>query len=269
MTPKRVIPCLDIQNGRIVKGVRFTALRDAGDPVEIARVYEAQGADELALLDIAATNENRGTLVDLVRAVARAISIPLIVGGGIRSPGDIQNILDVGARKVSLNTAAVLDPALLEEAARQFGRERLIVAIDAALNVDSGSGWTVLTHGGNQRSSWDVVAWAQEAARLGAGEILLTSKDRDGARNGYDLPLIRAVADAVSTPVIASGGVGSLEHFLQGLVDGHADAVLAASVFHFGEFTIPQVKVYLARHGIQVHSLPPNSGGPAQSEVVL
>ena len=267
MNPKRIIPCLDIQNGRVVKGVNFTALRDAGDPVEIARAYEAQGADELAFLDIAATTENRGTIVELARTVARAISIPLTVGGGIRNLADIQKILDAGAQKVSLNTAAILNPLLLYYPARQFGRERLMVAIDAASKADGQSGWTVLTHGGGQRSSWDVVAWAKEAERLGAGEVLLTSKDCDGALSGYDLPLTRAVADAVSVPVIASGGVGRLEHFLQGIVEGHADAVLAASVFHFGTFTIPQVKDYLASHGVPVHSRPAAADGPSPQEV--
>lgn len=254
MTAKRIIPCLDMANGRVVKGVRFVNLRDAGDPVEVARAYEAQGADEITFLDINASNDGRDTMVETVRAVAQQIFMPLTVGGGIRTLADIQRILQAGADKVSLNTAAVLNPALIHDASEQFGAQCVVLAIDARRKPD-GSGWTVLTHGGRKETPLEAVEWAREGVRLGAGEILVTSMDCDGTQAGYDLPLTRAIADAVGVPVIASGGVGSLQHFLDGIVEGHADAVLAASVFHFGTFTIPQVKEYLAQHGVEVRPL--------------
>lgn len=253
MPAKRIIPCLDIAGGRVVKGIRFVDLRDAGDPVEVARAYEAQGADELVFLDITASSDNRETLVDVVRAVAREVFMPLTVGGGIRSPADIRRMLQAGADKVSLNTAAILNPALIDDASRQFGSQCIVLAIDARRHVD-GPGWTVYTHGGRTPTRLDTVEWAQECVRRGAGEILLTSMDRDGTRDGYDLELTRAIADAVPVPVIASGGVGSLEHLYAGIHDGHADAVLAASIFHFGEFTIPQAKAYLAQRGIEIRT---------------
>ena len=253
MPAKRIIPCLDIAGGRVVKGVRFVELRDAGDPVSVARAYEAQGADELTFLDITASSDARDTMVDVVRAVASQVFMPLTVGGGIRTPADVRRMLMAGADKVSLNTAAILDPSLIDVASRQFGAQCIVLAIDARRNADR-PGWTVHTHGGRRPTSLDAVQWAVEGVRRGAGEILLTSMDCDGTKNGYDVPLVRAVADAVSVPVIASGGVGTLEHMRQGIVDGHADAVLAASIFHFGEFTVPQAKAYLAERGIEVRS---------------
>ena len=254
MPAPRIIPCLDIAGGRVVKGIRFVDLRDAGDPVAVARAYETQGADELVFLDITASNEDRDTLVDVVRAVAREVFMPLTVGGGIRSPADIRRMLQAGADKVSLNTAAILNPALIDDASRQFGTQCIVLAIDARRNVDGRPGWTVYTHGGRQPTRLDAVEWAREGVRRGAGEILLTSMDRDGTRDGYDLELTRAIADAVPVPVIASGGVGSLDHLCAGIRDGHADAVLAASIFHFGEFTIPQAKAYLAQRGIEIRT---------------
>jgi cyclase len=252
MPAKRIIPCLDITGGRVVKGVRFVELRDAGDPVSVAQAYEAQGADELTFLDITASSDGRDTMLEVVRAVARQVFMPLTVGGGIRTPADIRRMLQAGADKVSLNTAALLNPGLIDDAARQFGSQCTVLAIDARRNVDGRPGWTVYTHGGRHPTELDAVAWACEGVRRGAGEILLTSMDRDGTKDGYDLPLTRAIADAVPVPVIASGGVGTLDHLRAGIVDGHADAVLAASIFHFGEFTVPQAKDYLARHGIEV-----------------
>lgn len=256
MPAKRIIPCLDIAGGRVVKGVNFVNLRDAGDPVAVARAYEAQGADELTFLDITASNDGRDTIVETVRAVARQVFMPLTVGGGIRTLDDIRRILHAGADKVSLNTAAVLRPGLISEASEQFGAQCIVLAIDARRRTDGRPGWDVTTHGGRRPTALEAVAWAQEGVRLGAGEILLTSMDRDGTRDGYDLELTRAISDSVGVPVIASGGVGTLDHFRGGIAEGHADAVLAASVFHFGTFTIPQVKAYLASHGIEVRPPP-------------
>lgn len=252
MPAKRIIPCLDIAGGRVVKGVNFVNLRDAGDPVAVARAYEAQGADELTFLDIRASHDGRDTIVETVRAVARQVFMPLTVGGGIRTLDDIRRILQAGADKVSLNTAAVLRPELISEASTQFGAQCIVLAIDARRRTDGRPGWDVTTHGGRRPTALEAVAWAQEGVRLGAGEILLTSMDCDGTQDGYDLELTRAISDSVPVPVIASGGVGTLDHFRAGIVEGHADAVLAASVFHFGTFTIPQVKAYLASHGVEV-----------------
>ncbi|HWP35165.1 MAG TPA: imidazole glycerol phosphate synthase subunit HisF [Thermodesulfobacteriota bacterium] len=250
---RRVIPCLDVKDGRVVKGVRFVALRDAGDPVEAAAAYDAQGADELVFLDIAASAEGRGILLDVVRRTAEAVFMPLTVGGGIRTLDDIRRLLEAGADKVSLNTAAVADPAFVEEAARRFGSQCITVAIDARRVAAAGPPrWEVVTHGGRRPTGLDAVEWARRAAALGAGEILLTSMDRDGTRLGYDLELTRAVARAVPVPVVASGGVGSLEHLYEGLALGEASAVLAASIFHYGEATIAEAKAYLAARGIPV-----------------
>jgi len=249
---KRIIPCLDIAAGRVVKGVRFVELRDAGDPVAVARAYEAQGADELTFLDITASSDERDTLVDVVRAVAAQVFMPLTVGGGLRTPADIRRMLQAGADKVSLNTAAILNPGLIRDASRQFGSQCIVLALDARRNTGGRPGWTVYTHGGRNPTALDAVEWAVEGVRLGAGEILLTSMDRDGTRDGYDLELTRAIADAVPVPVIASGGVGTLDHLADGILLGRADAVLAASIFHFGEFTIPQAKARLAARGIEV-----------------
>ncbi len=251
MTPKRIIPCLDIAGGRVVKGVKFAQLRDAGDPVETAQAYEAQGADELTFLDITASHEARETIVDVVRAVAKQVFMPLTVGGGIRTAADVRRMLLAGADKVSLNTAAVQNPDLINETAVAFGSQCVVLAIDARKKAD-GSGWDVYTHGGRKSAGRDAVEWAREGAQRGAGEILLTSMDRDGTKDGYDLEVTRAISDAVSIPVIASGGAGTLEHLYEGIAVGHADAVLAASIFHFGEFTIRQTKEYLKNRGIEV-----------------
>ena len=253
MLAKRIIPCLDIDHGRVVKGVQFIALRDAGDPVEVAKRYNDEGADEITFLDISASYEERGTLADVVSAVAAQVFIPLTVGGGVRSGEDIRTLLLAGADKVSINSAAVRDPELVRAAARRFGNSCIVVAIDAKRVDDH---WEVFTHGGRKATGLDAVAWAQRMAEYGAGEILLTSMDRDGTGVGFDIALTRAVADAIPVPVIASGGVGSLEHFAAGVREGHADAVLAASVFHFGQFRIPEVKAYLATQGIAVRQTP-------------
>jgi cyclase len=247
---KRIIPCLDVHAGRVVKGVNFVKLRDAGDPVEIARGYNEAGADELAFLDITASSDARDTIVDVIERVADEVFIPLTVGGGVRRVEDVRKLLNAGADKVSINTAAVEDPALVEEAARRFGSQAIVVAVDAR-SRGPGS-WEVYTHGGRRARGIDAVEWAGEMARRGAGEILLTSMDRDGTRSGFDLELTRAVAEAVTVPVIASGGVGALEHLAQGIEQGRADAVLAASVFHFGEITIPEAKAFLAARGIEM-----------------
>jgi len=249
MLAKRVIPCLDVKDGRIVKGVRFVDLRDAGDPVEAALAYDAQGADELVFLDITASHENRDTMLEVVRRTAEGIYMPLTVGGGIRSIDDVRRLLRAGADKVSFNTAALARPAVITEAAERFGSQCIVVAIDARLDGDH---WSVYTHGGRRPAGRDAVAWAREVVELGAGEILLTSMDRDGTKDGYDLELTRAIADAVTVPVIASGGAGTLEHFREALVEGGADAALAASLFHFGIHTIAEVKTYLAEHGVEV-----------------
>jgi cyclase len=250
MLCKRLIPCLDVKDGRVVKGVRFVELRDAGDPVAAALAYDAQGADELVFLDITASHEGRATMLDVVRRTAEGIYMPLTVGGGVRSLDDIRTLLRAGADKVSLNTAAIERPAVIEEAAHAFGSQCIVVAIDAK---SSGDGtWQVYTHGGRRPAGRDALQWAREVERLGAGEILLTSMDRDGTGAGYDLALTRAVSEAVSVPVIASGGVGRLEHLREGVVEGRADAVLVASLFHFGQHTIPEAKQYLHEHGVPV-----------------
>ena len=249
MLAKRIIPCLDVKDGRVVKGVRFVDLRDAGDPVEAAMAYDAQGADELVFLDITASHEDRAIMLDVVRRTAEGIYMPLTVGGGIRSVDDVRQLLRAGADKVSLNTAALARPDVIREAAERFGSQCIVVAIDARRE---GTGWGVYTHGGRRPARRDAVEWAREAVGLGAGEILLTSMDRDGTKDGYDLELTRTVSDAVTVPVIASGGAGSLEHFHDALVDGHADAALAASLFHFGIHTIAEAKQYLAERGVEV-----------------
>ena len=251
MLTKRIIPCLDITGGRVVKGVKFVELRDAGDPVEAARAYEEQGADELTFLDITASHEERDTIVNVVRAVAKQVFMPLTVGGGIRTSADVRKMLKAGADKVSINTSALQNPDLIDESSKQYGSQCIVLAIDARKNT-TGPGWTVYTHGGRKATERDAVAWAREGVQRGAGEILLTSMDRDGTKNGYDLELTRAVAEAVGVPVIASGGVGTLEHLYDGVVKGKADAVLAASIFHFGEFTIRQAKDYLKDKGVAV-----------------
>jgi cyclase len=253
MLTKRIIPCLDITGGRVVKGVKFVELRDAGDPVQIARAYEEQGADELAFLDITASHEERDTIVNVVKAVAEQVFMPLTVGGGIRTAADVRKMLKAGADKVSINTAALQNPSILDETSAQFGSQCIVLAIDARKRTDGG-GWTVYTHGGRKPTERDAVAWAVEGVRRGAGEILLTSMDKDGTKSGYDLELTRAVADAVGVPVIASGGVGTLAHLYDGVANGRADAVLAASIFHFGEFTIRQVKDYLKERGVAVRT---------------
>ena len=246
---KRIIPCLDVTAGRVVKGVNFVALRDAGDPVEIARRYDEQGADELAFLDITASSDQRDTIVHVVEAVAAQVFIPLTVGGGVRSAADVRRLLNAGADKVSINTAAVQDPGVVEDAAGRFGSQCIVVAIDAKR---AGEGWEVFTHGGRKPTGLDAVEWARRMQAAGAGEILLTSMDRDGTRAGFDLALTRAVAEAVDVPVIASGGVGNLEHLAAGVLEGKADAVLAASIFHYGEYTVRQAKEVMAALGIEV-----------------
>jgi len=254
MLCKRLIPCLDVKDGRVVKGVRFVELRDAGDPVAAALAYDAQGADELVFLDITASHEGRAIMLDVVRRTAEGIYMPLTVGGGVRTLQDIRTLLRAGADKVSLNTAALERPALIEEAALAFGSQCIVAAIDAKSTSDNR--WEVFTHGGRRPAGRDAVEWAREVTKLGAGEILLTSMDRDGTGAGYDLVLTRAVADAVSVPVIASGGVGSLEHLREGVVEGGADAALVASLFHFGQHTVPEAKRYLAERGVPVRLAP-------------
>jgi cyclase len=250
MLKNRIIPCLDVKAGRVVKGVRFRELRDAGDPVEIAARYDAEGADELCYLDITASLEDRGILLDLVARTAERCFIPLTVGGGVRSTDDIRALLRAGADKVSINTAAVATPTLVKDAALRFGSQCIVVAIDA--RADGRGGWQVFTRGGTLETGLDAVDFARKVAGLGAGEILLTSMDRDGTRDGFDIALTRSVADAVEVPVIASGGVGTLDHLAEGIAAGHATAVLAASIFHFGEFTVGEAKRHLAGRGIPV-----------------
>ena len=254
MLAARVIPCLDVKNGRVVKGVNFVDLRDAGDPVESAIAYDAAGADELCFLDITASHENRDTMFDVVSRTAEACFMPLTVGGGVRTLEDIRRLLLAGADKISINTAAVHDRDLVRRAAEKFGSQCVVVAIDAKA-VGPGR-WELFTHGGRRRTGLDALAYAREVVSLGAGEILLTSMDRDGAKTGYDVALTRAVADAVSAPVIASGGVGDLDHLVEGVREGHASAVLAASIFHFGTFTIAQAKDHMARAGLPVRRDP-------------
>jgi len=246
---KRVIPCLDVTAGRVVKGVNFVGLRDAGDPVEIAARYDEQGADEVCFLDITASSDERDILLHVIEAVAERVFIPLTVGGGVRKLEDVRRLLNAGADKISINTAAVQDPDLVREASGVVGNQCIVVAIDAKRN---GASWEVYTHGGRKPTGLDAVQWAQRMQAAGAGEILLTSMDRDGTRDGFDLALTRAVSDAVGVPVIASGGVGSLEHLAEGVIEGHADAVLAASVFHFGEFSVRQAKEHMRSRGIEV-----------------
>lgn len=250
MYAKRIIPCLDVNNGRVVKGTNFVNLRDAGDPVEAAKMYDAQGADELVFLDITASAQARNIILDIVSQVADSIFIPFTVGGGIRSVDDFNALLRVGADKVSVNSAAIRNPALIQEAADKFGSQCVVCAIDAKRRSEGG--WTVYLNGGRVDTGLDAIEWAQKAVRLGAGEILLTSMDCDGVKNGYDLELTRAVSECVHVPVIASGGAGKMEHFYDAFTQGQADAVLAASLFHFGEITIPELKGYLAGRGISV-----------------
>lgn len=246
---KRIIPCLDVDAGRVVKGVNFVNIRDAGDPVEIARRYDEQGADELTFLDITASSDARDTMVHVVEDVASQVFIPLTVGGGIRKLEDIRRMLNAGADKVSINTAAVFNPEFVKAATEHFGSQCIVVAIDAKQVGDS---WEVFTHGGRKPTGINAVAWAQKMVEYGAGEILLTSMDRDGTRNGFDLKLTRTISEAVNVPVIASGGVGNLQHLVEGVIEGKADAVLAASIFHFGEFTVAQAKQKMAEHGVEV-----------------
>jgi len=257
---KRIIPCLDVTSGRVVKGVHFVGLRDAGDPVELARRYDEQGADELTFLDITASSDDRDLILHVIEEVAAQVFIPLTVGGGVRKVEDVRRLLNAGADKVSINTAAVLDPQLIAEASRRYGAQCIVVAIDARSRRrgegdsggDTADGWEVYTHGGRKPTGLDAIEWARRMQKLGAGEILLTSMDRDGTREGFDLALTRAVSEAVDVPVIASGGVGTLAHLAQGVLEGGADAVLAASIFHFGEHTVREAKAYMAEKGIEV-----------------
>lgn len=251
---KRIIPCLDVDNGRVVKGVKFVDIRDAGDPVEIAKRYDEQGADEITFLDITASAHDRGTMVHVVEAVAGQVFIPLTVGGGIRTVDDIRRMLNAGADKVSINTAAVVRPEFVKEASERFGAQCIVVAIDAKRVSAPGETprWEIFTHGGRKATGLDCIAWAQRMVNYGAGEILLTSMDRDGTRIGFDNELNRAVSDAVAVPVIASGGVGTLDDLVNGVKHGHADAVLAASIFHFGTYTIGQAKSYMTQQGIEM-----------------
>ncbi len=251
MLTKRIIPCLDVKDGRVVKGVSFVNLRDAGDPVEVATIYDREGADELCFLDITASHENRKTIIDVVEQTAARVFMPVTVGGGVRTLEDIRALLNAGADKVSINTTAVQQPEFVREAAQRFGTQCIVVAIDAKRN-DSGEHWQVYTHGGRKATGLDAVEWAQRMEGYGAGEILLTSMDQDGRQNGYDLALTAAVSERLSIPVIASGGVGTLEHLYDGLVTGKADAVLAASIFHYRTHTIQQAKAYLRERGVPV-----------------
>ncbi len=251
---RRIIPCLDVDKGRVVKGVQFVDIRDAGDPVEVARRYDEQGADEITFLDITASHEDRETTLHTVERMASEVFIPLTVGGGVRKLEDIRNLLNAGADKVSINTAAVFNPEFVGEAAQRFGSQCIVVAIDAKQVNAEGEPprWEIFTHGGRKPTGLDAVEWAQRMVKLGAGEILLTSMDRDGTKNGFDLALTRAVSEAVPVPVIASGGVGNLQHLADGVLQGKADAVLAASIFHFGQHTIPEAKAFMAAQGIEV-----------------
>ncbi len=251
---KRIIPCLDVENGRVVKGVKFLDIRDAGDPVEVARRYNEQGADEITFLDITASHEGRETTVHTVEQIAEQVFIPLTVGGGIREVNDVRVMLNAGADKVSINTAAIFRPELVREAADRFGSQCIVVAIDAKKVSQPGEmdRWEIFTHGGRKPTGLDAVEWAVRMAQYGAGEILLTSMDQDGVKSGYDLGVTRAISDAVPIPVIASGGVGNLQHLVDGVVEGGADAVLAASIFHFGEYTVPKAKQYMRERGVEV-----------------
>ncbi len=252
MLAKRIIPCLDVNAGRVVKGINFVNLRDAGDPVEIARKYNDDGADELTFLDITASSDQRATILDVIERVAEQVFIPLTVGGGIRSVEDVRRLMNVGADKISINTAAVTNPQLVKDASDHFGSQAIVVAIDARKRPNA-DGWEVFTHGGRTATGLDAIVWAMRVTQeLGAGEILLTSMDRDGTKSGFDLALTRAIAEAVSVPVIASGGVGNLDHLADGVSEGKADAVLAASIFHFGEYTIREAKQRMSERGIEV-----------------
>ena len=250
MLAKRIIPCLDVNAGRVVKGINFVGLRDAGDPVEVSRRYDDQGADELTFLDITASSDNRDLILSVIERVAEQVFIPLTVGGGVRAVADVRRLLNAGADKISINTSAVVNPRLVQEAADRYGCQCIVVAIDAKTTPQGR--WEVFTHGGRHATGLDAVEWATKVTELGAGEILLTSMDRDGTRQGFNLPLTRAVVDAVPVPVIASGGVGNLQHLADGITLGGADAVLAASIFHYGEFTVQDAKRYLAERGIEV-----------------
>ncbi|WP_257275191.1 imidazole glycerol phosphate synthase subunit HisF [Endozoicomonas sp. SESOKO4] len=251
---KRIIPCLDVDNGRVVKGVQFLDIRDAGDPVEVARRYNEEGADEITFLDITASHEDRDTMVHTVERMASEVFIPLTVGGGIRKVEDIRTMLNAGADKVSINTAAVFNPEFVQEAADRFGSQCIVVAIDAKKVSLSGEPdrWEIFTHGGRKPTGLDAIKWAKKMEQLGAGEILLTSMDQDGVKNGYDIGVTRAISDALEIPVIASGGAGNLDHLVEAVKAGKADAVLAASIFHFGEYSIPEAKAYMARNGIEM-----------------
>lgn len=251
---KRIIPCLDVDNGRVVKGVNFVGIRDAGDPVEIAKRYNEQGADEITFLDITASHEDRDTTVHTVEKIASEVFIPLTVGGGIRKLDDIRRMLNAGADKVSINSAAVSNPEFVREAAEKFGSQCIVVAIDAKKVSGEGEAprWEIFTHGGRKPTGIDAVEWAKKMTDLGAGEILLTSMDQDGTKSGFDLEVTRAISEAVSVPIIASGGVGNLQHLVDGVVDGKADAVLAASIFHFGEYSVPEAKQFMADQGVEV-----------------
>ncbi len=251
---KRIIPCLDVDNGRVVKGVNFVGIRDAGDPVEVAKRYNEQGADEITFLDITATHEDRDTTVHTVEQIASEVFIPLTVGGGIRTISDIRTMLNAGADKVSINSAAVNNPDFVREASERFGAQCIVVAIDAKrVSAEGEPGrWEIFTHGGRKPTGIDAVAWAVKMAQYGAGEILLTSMDRDGTKNGFDLGVTRAISDAVSVPVIASGGVGNLQHLVDGVKEGRADAVLAASIFHFGEYSVPEAKAFMQAQGVEM-----------------
>ena len=252
MKVARVIPCLDVDAGRVVKGTNFVNLRDAGDPVELAARYDAEGADELVFLDITASSDRRDTTIEMVRHVAEEVFIPFTVGGGIRSVADARRLLRAGADKVGVNTAAVERPELITEIADEFGNQCVVVAVDSRASQATPSGWEIFVHGGRTPTGIDTLAWVQQAVQLGAGEILLTSMDRDGTKDGFDVPVTRAVSDLVDVPVIASGGVGTLQHMVEGITEAHADAVLAASIFHFGEFTVGQVKQAMAAAGLVV-----------------
>jgi cyclase len=252
---KRIIPCLDVTSGRVVKGVNFVGLRDAGDPVEIARRYDEQGADELCFLDITASSDDRGIILNIIEAVAAQVFIPLTVGGGVRSVQDVRRLLNAGADKVSINTAAIQNPDLVTEASGRVGSQCIVVAVDAKRVADgTRPRWEVFTHGGRKSTGLDALEWGKRAQALGAGEILLTSMDRDGTRNGFDLELTRAFSDTLEVPVIASGGVGNLDHLVAGVLEGHADAVLAASIFHYGEYTVRQAKAHMAANRIEVRT---------------
>ncbi|MGB0371748.1 MAG: imidazole glycerol phosphate synthase subunit HisF [Opitutales bacterium] len=252
MLSSRIIPCLDVTDGRVVKGVKFQELRDAGDPVDCAKAYQEQGADELVFLDITASSDDRATMHEVVERTAASCFMPLTVGGGIRTLDDIRKMLNSGADKVSLNTAAIKNPQLIKDASEKYGNQCIVVAIDAKKDPSKPNGWGVFTHGGRNPTELDAIEWAKTAVELGAGEILLTSMDADGTKAGYDVPLTRAISEAVEVPVIASGGAGTLDHMTEVLTDGKASAVLAASIFHFGEFTIPETKAHLQKDGIPV-----------------